>query len=82
MRGGLGQPGPPFFPPREPILPTLSAGQFFREDEGLSSIEFALLASLIAVFCALAVTAVGTNTLSLYMMLCNAAAVATGNPPC
>lgn len=63
-------------------MPTLSAGQFFREDEGLSSIEFALLASLIAVFCVVAVTAVGKNTLNLYMLVCNAAAAATGNPPC
>lgn len=60
----------------------LRVSQFWREDEGVSSIEYGLLACLIAVFCAVAVTALGGNTLNLYMTVCNGVAAATGNPPC
>ncbi len=34
---------------------------FIREDEGVTMIEYGLLASLIAVACIVAITAVGTN---------------------
>lgn len=52
------------------------------EEEGVSSIEYALLASLIAVVCVGIITAVGLNTLNLYTVVCNGVAAATGNPPC
>jgi Flp pilus assembly pilin Flp len=60
----------------------LRVNQFLRENEGVSSIEYALLASLIAVFCLLMITGVGTSTLDLYMVVCNGVAAATGAAPC
>jgi Flp pilus assembly pilin Flp len=56
--------------------------QPWLEEEGVSSMEYAFLACLIGVFCVIALTAVGTNTLALYMFVCNGVAVATGTPPC
>jgi pilus assembly protein Flp/PilA len=52
------------------------------EEDGVSTIEYALLGSLIAVVCVLAVTAVGINTRDLYLAVCNGVAAAIGNPPC
>jgi pilus assembly protein Flp/PilA len=57
-------------------------GEWWRDEDGVSSIEYALLASLIAVICVAMITAVGTNTLNLYMVVCNGVATATGKPPC
>lgn len=50
--------------------------------QGVSSIEYALLSALIAVFCLAMVGAVGTRTLSVHMLICDGVALATGNPPC
>ena len=58
------------------------AMQWLTKEKGVTSIEYALVASLIAVVCALTVSAVGTNTSDLYTKICNAVAAATGNPPC
>ena len=63
----------------------MSTSQVVRlghEQQGVSSIEYALLASLIAVVCALMITAVGTQTVTLYDVICNGVAAATGQPPC
>jgi len=60
----------------------LRTGRLSRNQRGASSIEYALLASLIAVFCAILVAGVGVNTFNLYMLVCGAVAAATGNPPC
>lgn len=56
--------------------------QLVLEKEGVSSIEYALLCSLIGMFCLLAIKAVGTSTHDLYMTVCNAVADVTNNPPC
>lgn len=61
---------------------TAPVKQFLLEEEAVSLIEYALLASLIGVVCALAVMAVGTSTRDLYTSVCSAVAAATGNPPC
>lgn len=53
-----------------------------HEQQGVTSIEYALLAALLAVVCALMITAVGTHTVTLYEVICNGVAVATGQPPC
>lgn len=58
------------------------AVRLWREQEGLSSIEYGLLGALIAVTCVLSVTTVGERTLDLYMLVCNGVAAATGKPPC
>ena len=39
---------------------------FFKEDEGATMPEYALMVSLIAVFCIIAVTAVGTNAEAIF----------------
>jgi Flp pilus assembly pilin Flp len=64
------------------MLFTSRVSQVLQEEKGASSIEYALLTCLIAVFCVVMVTAVGTNALNLYMVVCNGVATATGNPPC
>jgi Flp pilus assembly pilin Flp len=56
--------------------------EFLKEERGVSSVEYALLASLIAVVCVAIVAAVGLNTLNLYTVVCNGVAAATGNPSC
>jgi Flp pilus assembly pilin Flp len=53
-----------------------------RKQQGVSSIEYALLGALIAAFCALMVTAVGANTELLYTFICNQVAAAIGGPAC
>jgi Flp pilus assembly pilin Flp len=54
----------------------------WREQQGISSIEYSLIAALIAVLCTAAITALGGRTLDLYLLVCNGVASATGNPPC
>jgi pilus assembly protein Flp/PilA len=61
---------------------TVRVEQLLVQEEGVTSIEYALLASLIAVVCGLAVMAVGTSARDLYTAVCNVVAAATGNPPC
>jgi len=53
-----------------------------RTQQGVSSIEYALLGALIAVVCALTVTAVGANTAVLYELVCDQVAGAIGRPAC
>jgi Flp pilus assembly pilin Flp len=61
---------------------TLRFRRLWREETGASSIEYALLASLIAVTCVAVLTALGTNALNLYLLVCSKVAAAAGNPPC
>ena len=61
---------------------TLRFSRLFRDNSGASSIEWALLAALIAVVCVGVVTAVGLNTLNLYIAICNGVQSAIGGPPC
>jgi Flp pilus assembly pilin Flp len=56
--------------------------RLWREQEGVSLIEYSLIAALIAVLCTAAIAALGGLTLDLYMLVCNGVASATGNPPC
>lgn len=64
------------------MLPTLPMCRLWLDEQGASSVEYALLASLIAVLCVVATSAVGTSTLGLYTVVCTGVAAATGNPPC
>ena len=64
------------------MLLTPRITEFWQEDEAVSSIEYALLASLIAVVCVVSITAVGTNTMLLYTHVCNLLATAIGGPSC
>ncbi len=55
----------------------------WREQEGVSSIEYALLGALIAVVCTAVIGNLGGVTLNLlFLRVCNGVALATGNPPC
>jgi Flp pilus assembly pilin Flp len=67
---------------RERTLSTSQAYRLSHEQQGVSSVEYALLACLIAVVCVVSITAVGTQTVILYEVLCNGVAAATGQPPC
>lgn len=57
--------------------------RFFRHESGVTSIEYALLGSLIAVACVLTVAAVGGNAATLYTSVCRAVTTAvSGAPSC
>jgi pilus assembly protein Flp/PilA len=45
---------------------------FFKDDEGATMPEYALMISLIAIACILAVTAIGTNASALFQEVANA----------
>lgn len=48
----------------------------------MSSVEYALLACLIAVVCVVSITAVGTQAVILFEVICNGVALAVGQPTC
>lgn len=79
-RAGLTRPS--FLPVKESTVLTARIRQCLSSEEGVSSIEYALLGALIAVVCAAAVTTLGSATRDLYMAVCNAVAKANNNPPC
>lgn len=79
MPEGAG-PGPAPFP-TEPMS-MAQAIRLWRDEEGLSSIEYGLVGALIAVACTAAIATIGLRTLDLYMLVCNGVALAVGNPPC
>jgi len=57
--------------------------RFSRHESGVTSIEYALLGSLIAVTCALTVAAVGGNAATLYTSICRGVTTAvSGAPAC
>jgi pilus assembly protein Flp/PilA len=80
--GGLARPALSFLTLRERTLSTSQAIRLPHEQQGVTSIEYALLACLIAVSCVLMITAVGTQMETLYGVICNGVAAATGQPPC
>ena len=47
-------------------------GSFFHDDEGVTAIEYALIAALIAIAVIATVTLVGTQLNSVFMRVCNA----------
>ncbi|HZM35965.1 MAG TPA: Flp family type IVb pilin [Burkholderiales bacterium] len=53
-----------------------------RDESGVTSIEYALLACLIAVVCVVIVTATGLNTLALYTWICSEVQGVIGGPGC
>ena len=55
--------------------------RFSRRESGVTSIEYALLGSLIAVTCALTVAAVGENAETLYTSVCRAVTTAVSGAP-
>jgi pilus assembly protein Flp/PilA len=57
-------------------------GHFARDDSAVSSIEYALVASLIAVVCVAIVATVGTNLSALYQDICNQVSTAVNGTTC
>ena len=56
---------------------------FFREQEAVVSVEYALVAVLIATTCATILMALSSNVLHLYGVVCNAVSTAISrNPAC
>jgi Flp pilus assembly pilin Flp len=56
---------------------------FFREQEAVASVEYALVALLIATSCATILMALSINVLDLYTGVCNAVSTAaSGKPAC
>lgn len=59
------------------------AVRLWRRQQGVSSIEYALLGALIAVVCTAVITNLGGVTLNLlFLRVCTGVALAIGNPPC
>lgn len=56
--------------------------RFARDDSAVSSIEYALVASLIAVVCVAVVATVGTNLNALYQDVCNQVSTAINGTTC
>ena len=56
---------------------------FLSAEEALTSVEYAMLAVMIATVCIAALSSVSTNLLDLYTTVCNAVSnVASGSPSC
>jgi pilus assembly protein Flp/PilA len=56
---------------------------FLREEEGVTMVEYGLIAALIAIVCILAITLVGNNLNIAFETICNALAGAvTGGTAC
>lgn len=47
-------------------------GSFFHDDEGVTAIEYALIAALIAIAVIAMVTLVGSEVNTVFMKICNA----------
>lgn len=58
--------------------------RFIRDEEGVTMVEYGLLAALIAVVCIIAVTGVGVNLKAVYSYICTklGAAPASGGGTC
>ena len=52
---------------------------FFKDEEGATMVEYALMLALIAIVCIVAVTAIGTNANSTFNTAANKLSGATGS---
>jgi pilus assembly protein Flp/PilA len=55
--------------------------RFLREDEGVTMVEYGLIAALIAVVCIVAITAIGTNLNSVFTFISGKLAAAVPAAP-
>ena len=56
---------------------------FLNAEEALTSVEYAMLAVMIATVCIAALSSASSNLLDLYTTVCNAVSnVASGSPSC
>lgn len=56
--------------------------RFLQEEEGVTMVEYGLIAALIAIVCILAITGLGTNLNTAFVTICNAIAGAVGGVGC
>lgn len=45
--------------------------RFLKEEEGVTMVEYGLLAALISVVCIIAITGIGVNLNEVYKIICN-----------
>ena len=60
----------------------LGIKRFLKEEEGVTMIEYGLLAALISIVCIIAITFVGNNLNIAFERICNALATAVGGTAC
>lgn len=60
----------------------LGITRFLRREEGVTMVEYGLIAALIAIVCILAITGLGTNLNTAFVTICNAIAGAVGGAGC
>ena len=86
MRTGAGTSSGPIFLSglgEEMKWPWYARWLFLREQEAVVSVEYALVAVLIATTCATILMALSSNVLHLYDVVCNAVSSAiSGKPAC
>ena len=56
--------------------------RFLKDEEGVTMVEYGLLAALISIVCIVAITAIGTNLNTAFETICNALATAVGGAAC
>jgi pilus assembly protein Flp/PilA len=58
--------------------------RFMREEEGVTMVEYGLIAALIAIVCIIAITGVGNNLNLVFTEICNklAGAIVGGGAAC
>lgn len=56
--------------------------RFLRREEGVTMVEYGLIAALIAIVCIVAITGLGTNLNAAFVAICNAIAVPVGGAGC
>jgi pilus assembly protein Flp/PilA len=59
-----------------------SINRFRKEEEGVTMVEYGLIAALIAIVCITAITGLGTNLNTAFVTICNAIAGAVGGAGC
>jgi pilus assembly protein Flp/PilA len=63
--------------------PSVVCGRLLREQEGVSTLEYALLGALIAVTCVATLSILSGNVKALYTTICNSVSIAiSGAPAC
>lgn len=56
--------------------------RFLKQEEGVTMVEYGLIAALIAIVCIVAITGLGTNLNTAFVTICNAIAGAVGGAGC
>lgn len=60
----------------------LGINRLLKQEEGVTMVEYGLIAALIAIVCIVAITGLGTNLNTAFVTICNAIAGAVGGAGC